>query len=78
MHKKEKKSSHSKTDNGGTTLLDRANDTHPQVTSPRKVFTVLVERHSHDSVSGIEGLLDTITVMNVNVNVENTLVVPES
>ena len=52
--------------------------THPQITSPRKVFTVLVERHCHDSVSGIEGLLDTITVMNINVNVENTLVVPES
>jgi len=31
-----------------------------------------VERDGHDSVSGVESFLDTIAMMNVNVNVENT------
>ena len=51
---------------------------HPQVSSAREVLAVLVEGHGHDAVGGVEGLLDPIAVVNVNVNVENTLVVPGS
>jgi hypothetical protein len=45
-----------------------------KLTSTRKVFAVLVERASHDAVGCVEGFLDTVTVMNVDINVENTLV----
>jgi hypothetical protein len=43
-----------------------------QFACTREVFTILVERDGHDSVSGVESFLDTIAMMNVNVNVENT------
>ena len=48
-----------------------------EVPSSRKVLSVLVERDSHNSVRGIEGLLHSITMVNINVNVQHTLVVPE-
>lgn len=43
--------------------------THPQVSSAREVFPILVKGDSHNSVCGVEGLLHSITVMDVNVNV---------
>jgi hypothetical protein len=30
-----------------------------------------VERACHDTVGGVEGLLDTVTVVNIDVDVEN-------
>jgi hypothetical protein len=36
-----------------------------------------VETGGHDAVRRVEGLLDTVTVVDVNVDVENTLVVAE-
>lgn len=42
-----------------------------------KVVAIFVEGHSHDAVSQVKGLLDTITVVNVDVNVENSGVVSE-
>lgn len=36
-----------------------------------------MEGHSHDAVSQVKGLLYTVTMMNVNVNVENSGVVSE-
>jgi hypothetical protein len=44
----------------------------PQFTCARKVFTVLVERDCHNPVSSVESFLNTIAMMNVNVNVEDT------
>ena len=35
-----------------------------------------MERDSHDSVGGVEGLLHTVTVVDVDVNVQHPLVVP--
>ena len=40
-------------------------------TCARKEVSVLVERYRHDAVCGIEGLLHTITMMNVNVNIQD-------
>lgn len=48
---------------------------YPQVTSAREVLSVLVERNCHDAVCGVEGLLHTIAMMDVNINVQNSLVV---
>lgn len=36
-----------------------------------------MERDCHDTISGVEGLLDSVTVVNVNVDVEHTCVVFE-
>lgn len=36
-----------------------------------------MERHSHDSVCGVEGLLNSIAMMDVYVNVQHSLVVPK-
>ena len=36
-----------------------------------------MERDCHDSVCGVECLLYSISVVNVNINVENTLVILE-
>lgn len=46
-----------------------ANANIAKLSSAWEVLSVFVEGDSHDSVSGIEGLFDTVTVMNVDVNV---------
>jgi hypothetical protein len=43
----------------------------------REVLSVLVERHSHDSVGRVEGLLDAITVVDIDVDVEDALLETE-
>lgn len=43
--------------------------TYVEISSTGEKFTVLVERYSHDTISGIESLLNAITVMHINVNV---------
>jgi hypothetical protein len=48
-----------------------------KLASPREVLAVLVERDRHDAISGVERLLDSITVMNIDVDVENTLLEAE-
>lgn len=50
---------------------------YPQVTSSWEVFSVLVKWDCHDSVSGVECFLHTVTMMNVNVHVQHSLVVPD-
>jgi hypothetical protein len=49
----------------------------PKLTSTGEVLAVLVERDSHDPVGSIERFLNTIAVVNVNVNVENSLLEAE-
>lgn len=44
----------------------------------KKVVSVFVEGHSHDAVRQVEGLLHAVAVVNVDVDVENPGVVPES
>lgn len=48
-----------------------------ELTSPREVLSIFVEGSSHDSVGGIESFLNTITVMDIDVNVKNSLLVSE-
>lgn len=54
-------------------MLSLANANVAKLTSTRKVFAILVERHCHDPISGVESFFDTITMMNVDVNIEHTL-----
>lgn len=48
---------------------------HPQVSSAGEVLSVLVEGHGHDPVCGVERFLHSISMVNVNVYVQNSLVV---
>ena len=41
----------------------------------KKVVAKLVEAGSHNTVSGVEGLLDTVAMVHVNVNVEHSRMV---
>jgi hypothetical protein len=43
------------------------------VSSARKVFSKLVEAHCHYSIGGIKRFLYSISMMNVNINVQNSL-----
>ena len=54
-----------------------ANTDIAELASARKVFAVLVERDSHDAVGGVEGFLDAVAVVNVDVDVENAWVEAE-
>jgi hypothetical protein len=48
---------------------------HLHVTSARKeVTTKLVKAHTHHSIGEVEGILNTITVMHIDVDVENSRV----
>lgn len=46
------------------------------VTSARKVLAKLVEGAGHDAVRAVKGFLHAITMVDVNVNVQNTLMHP--
>jgi hypothetical protein len=48
---------------------------HPQITGTRKVLAILVKAHRHDPVSGVKRLFNSITVMNIDVNVQYTGVI---
>jgi len=45
-----------------------------QLARTREVFAVLVERDGHDAICGVEGLLDAVAVVDVDVDVEDSLV----
>ena len=55
------------------TVFSKTNEnrqtTNPQVSSAREVLPIFVEGDSHDPVCGVEGLLHSITVVDVNVYV---------
>lgn len=50
--------------------------TYSEVSGTREILSVFVEGHSHDAVSCVEGFLNSITMMNVNVDVKHSLMVP--
>jgi len=58
-------------------VFSLANTNISQFASTREVLSILVEGHSHDSVRGIKGLFDTVTVVNINVDVQHTLIESE-
>ena len=45
----------------------------PKISCSREVLSILVERDSHHTVCGVERLLDSISVVNVDVNVQHSL-----
>ena len=47
-------------------------------TRPGEIFSILVETDGHDTVSCIERFFDSITMVYINVNVKNTLMIPTS
>ena len=48
--------------------------THSKISSPGEVLSVLVERRSHDSICCVEGLLHAVAMVDIDVDVEDTLV----
>lgn len=58
-------------------VLARADTDITKFTSTGEVLAVLVERDSHDAVRGVECFFNTVTMVNVDVNVENALLEPE-
>ena len=46
-----------------------------QLARPGEVLSVLVEANSHDAVGGVERLLDAVTVVHVNVDVQHTCMI---
>lgn len=50
---------------------------HPKVTSSREVLPIFMEGHSHNSVCCVEGLLHSISMVDVYVDVQHPLVVPD-
>lgn len=49
----------------------------PHFSSPREELSILVETTRHDSISSIEGLFDSISMMHVDIDVEDSGVVSE-
>lgn len=47
-----------------------------QVAGAREVLAELVERDAHHAIRGVESLLNTIAVVDINVDVQHALVVP--
>lgn len=48
---------------------------YPQVTRAGEILSVLVEWNRHHAVCGVKSLLHTVAVVDVNVNVEDSLVI---
>ena len=49
--------------------------THPQVSGAGEVLSILVEGHGHDPVCGVKRLLHSISMVDINVYVQDSLVV---
>jgi small-conductance mechanosensitive channel len=54
-----------------------ANSDVTEFPGPREVLAIFVERNGHHTVGGIERFFHTITVMNVNIDIEHSLLVAE-
>lgn len=57
-------------------ILSNANPNIPELASSREVLAILVEGDSHDSIRSVKRLLDTIAMVDVDIDVENALLVP--
>jgi effector-binding domain-containing protein len=49
--------------------------TYPQFTSTREILSVFVKANGHYSVGGVKCFFNTVAVMDVDVDIEDTLVV---
>ena len=50
--------------------------TYSDFSRSRKVFSILVETDSHDTVCCIKRLLDAITMVHIDINVQYSIVIP--
>lgn len=48
-----------------------------KLSSPREVFAIFMEGRGHNAVGRIEGFFDTVTMVDVDVDVEDTLLETE-
>lgn len=48
---------------------------YPQVACAREVLSIFVEGNGHNTVGGVESLLHSVPMMDVNIYVQNSLVV---
>ena len=62
--------------NSETHEQDHSDSEYLDVARAREVLAVLVEGDGHHAVGGVEGLLDTVTVVDVDVNVQHSVVAP--
>jgi hypothetical protein len=51
--------------------------THPKITGSREELPILVEADCEHAVGGVKCLFYAVSVMNVDVDVENPLVIPK-
>lgn len=49
----------------------------PHLSRPREELPILVETTSHDSIRQVKRLLDSISVVHVNVDIEDSLMIPQ-
>lgn len=51
-------------------------ETYPKLPRTRKVFAIFVEADSHNSISRIESLFNPVSVMNIDVYIEHSCMIP--
>jgi len=49
--------------------------TYSQVTGSREIFAILVKRQRHDAVGRVERFFHSVSVVDVDINVQNSLVI---
>lgn len=42
---------------------------HPQISCSWEILAIFMEGHCHDTVGGVESLLNTITMVNINIDI---------
>ena len=67
----------SKRSEGASVRMRTSRSPYPQVAGAGEVLSVLVERERHDAVRRVKRLLHAVAVVNVDVDVQHPLVVPE-
>jgi hypothetical protein len=46
--------------------------THADITGPWKELPETMERSRHDSIGGIEGFLDTVSVVHIDIDIQHS------
>lgn len=58
-------------------ILTNANPNIAQLAGSGEILSILVEGTGHNSIGSVKGLLDAVAMVDVNVDVEDALLVPE-
>ncbi len=56
--------------------IHSSRESYAQFTCSREELTILVEAYGHDPISSVKGLFHTITVVDVDINVKDAIMVP--